>query len=638
MGLWGIRNKCFVMVNDINLSGYTGTEFNIIGNDSNAFTGVFDGNGHTISNFTYTSTGRDCIGVFGCVDGGGEITNLGIVDANIDAGSGSKVGGLVGENSWGIITSCYATGVVNGSWYVGGLVGAIDEGSITNCYAMGAVDGTDFVGGLVGFNNGSITSCYTTGAVTGDTHVGGLVGDNSFGNVINSFWDIETGGPDNGIGTGLPNAQMKTQSTFTDAGWDFWPDGIDNVWVMWGDGLDYPRHLWSEFAEHPYAGSGTQADPYRISTHQQLNIIGTKVADLDKYFILINDIDLESYPGTEFNIIGNSTNNFTGVFDGNGHTISNFSYTSTGRDYIGVFGYVGSDGEITDLGIVDANIDAASGNYVGTLVGENDGGDITSCYATGAVNGDVDVGGLVGRNGWGDITSCYATGDVEGIYYVGGLVGVNGGIITSCYATGAVTGTSRVGGLVGYDTAGSYTSCFWDKDVNPGLTGVGDITDPPDVMGRTTVQMQTESTFTDYGWDFVGETANGPNDIWKILEGRDYPRLWWQYEYEAKTIFVDCDAEGANNGASWTDAYNYFADALVDANSDIHVLEIRVANGTYYPDANTAEPNGSGDREATFGLINSVAIYGGYAGAGAPDPNACDIELYETILSGDLDG
>jgi len=63
-----------------------------------------------------------------------------------------------------------------------------------------------------------------------------------------------------------------------------------------------------------------------------------------------------------------------------------------------------------------------------------------------------------------------------------------------------------------------------------------------------------------------------------------------------------------------------------------------VAQGTYTPDTNSADPNGSRSRYATFQLINSVSIKGGYAGFGEPDPNARDIELYETILSGDLDG
>jgi hypothetical protein len=47
-------------------------------------------------------------------------------------------------------------------------------------------------------------------------------------------------------------------------------------------------------------------------------------------------------------------------------------------------------------------------------------------------------------------------------------------------------------------------------------------------MGLATAEMQTAGTFIEAGWDFVGETANGTEDIWWINEGQDYPRLWWE--------------------------------------------------------------------------------------------------------------
>jgi len=104
----------------------------------------------------------------------------------------------------------------------------------------------------------------------------------------------------------------------------------------------------------------------------------------------------------------------------------------------------------------------------------------------------------------------------------------------------------------------------------------------------------------------------------------------------AATIFVDGDAIGANNGSSWPDAYNCLQEGLAYAGSHPDVNEIRVAEGTYRPDEGGGQT--SGDREATFGLMNGVAIYGGYAGYGEPDPNARDPNTYVTILSGDLDG
>jgi len=107
----------------------------------------------------------------------------------------------------------------------------------------------------------------------------------------------------------------------------------------------------------------------------------------------------------------------------------------------------------------------------------------------------------------------------------------------------------------------------------------------------------------------------------------------------AKVIYVDVNAPGPTyDGSSWTNAYKYLQDALADAGSAAKPVEIKVAQGIYTPDSNSADPNGSGNRYATFQLINGVTIRGGYAGTGAPDPNARDIQLYETILSGDLAG
>jgi hypothetical protein len=99
-------------------------------------------------------------------------------------------------------------------------------------------------------------------------------------------------------------------------------------------------------------------------------------------------------------------------------------------------------------------------------------------------------------------------------------------------------------------------------------------------------------------------------------------------------LYVDANAVGNNDGSSWTDAYNYLQDALSQANVDGG--EIWVVQGIYKPDANSTYPGGTNEQEATFQLISGVAIYGGYAGYGEPDPNKRDIELYETILSGDI--
>ena len=105
----------------------------------------------------------------------------------------------------------------------------------------------------------------------------------------------------------------------------------------------------------------------------------------------------------------------------------------------------------------------------------------------------------------------------------------------------------------------------------------------------------------------------------------------------AATVYVDDDAIGTGNGSSWCDAFVHLQDALAAAEaSGGSVTEIRVAQGVYQPDLGIGQT--SGDRLATFRLIDGVALIGGYAGCGQPDPDARDVGLYESLLSGDLLG
>jgi len=310
-------------------------------------------------------------------------------------------------------------------------------------------------------------------------------------------------------------------------------------------------------AQRKYGGgSGEPNDPYLIYTAEQMNAVGAEPNDWDRHFILMADIDLSEYTGTEYNVIGTDMDNrFTGVFDGNGRTISNFSYTSTHTSYIGIFGCVGSQlakGEIRDLGLLEPNVDAGTGSCVGSLVGYLGDGTISGCYSDGGItSGDTKVGGLAGDNG-GTITNCYATGtvscsgdtwyggagglvgmnsafiincysraDVSGYYTIGGLLGLNSGHIITCYSTGSVSGDENIGGLVGLRWGGTATDSFWDTQIRGVATG-------DDGTSKTTAEMQSMSTYTDAGWDFVAESVNGTEDIWSICEGTNYPRLAWQ--------------------------------------------------------------------------------------------------------------
>ncbi len=136
--------------------------------------------------------------------------------------------------------------------------------------------------------------------------------------------------------------------------------------------------------------------------------------------------------------------------------------------------------------------------------------------------------------------------------------------------------------------------------------------------------------------DYIPEPNETDLDGWPRVNGGRIDMGVYEFLRVPQIIYVDADATGANDGSSWADAYNFLQDALADPAASVKPVEIRVAQGVYTPDSNTSEPNGSGDRKATFQLTKGVTLKGGYAGFGAPDPNERNIKLYDTILSGDL--
>jgi len=201
-------------------------------------------------------------------------------------------------------------------------------------------------------------------------------------------------------------------------------------------------------------GTGAPDDPYLIFTAEQMNEIGKNYrTDWDKHFELMADIDMSRYVGTDFKIIGSSSNNaFQGVFDGNGNKIRNLTYTSTRRDYAGLFGYIKGDKvEIRNLGLVNPHLDVGTGSYVGSLVGYAREGTITNCYATGiSISGSKRAGGLIGYTQDGNITNCDVKGgSVSADEEAGGLAGYNRAEIENCHASCRVSGKTSIGGLVG---------------------------------------------------------------------------------------------------------------------------------------------------------------------------------------------
>jgi hypothetical protein len=473
----------------------------------------------------------------------------------------------------GTSTDCYYIGGLVGANNL--------HGSITNCYATGEVSGTGTysgcIGGLVGYNVGSITNSYAVGPVKGTSYIGGLCGFNNSGTITNSFWDTETSGLNwSAGGTGKTTAEMKDINTFLSAGWDFAGEsgnGLNDYWQMLPN--DYPR-----FAVHTWtlAGEGSDDNPYIIANAEDLGKVWLRPSDC---YRLDCNLDLKGifwttaivaqfsgvFDGQNF-VISNLTINqpkgenisLFGVVDKPGQVknLGLLDVNLTGSDDVG--GLVGYNyGSITDCYVTGA---VKGNSYVGGIVGDNNDGSIAFCYAAGAVSGNSYVAGLIGYNNDGSITNCYTIAEVNGTSYIGGLVGTNfKGLISSCYAKDAVNGTNIIGGMAGYNTGsmtnsyaagavsgnsyvgglvgsnsgsitnsyavgpvkgtsytgglsgygyGTITDSFWDKETSSQTISAGG-------TGKTTAEMKDINTFLSAGWDFVGETSNGTDDIWRMI-------------------------------------------------------------------------------------------------------------------------
>ncbi len=343
---------------------------------------------------------------------------------------------------------------MSGGSSVGGLVGW-NGITVSECYSTGRVSGRESVGGLVGYNDyGTVSRCYSSGRVSGGSSVGGLVGYNWSGRVLGSYWDVETSGQSTSAGgEGKTTAEMKQRATYT--GWDF-----ANVWdIVEGQSYPYLRVL------------GETVYPVVVEKEirglEELAKIGRDWDyPMDGRYKLMVDIDASETIGWDGGK-GFKPLVLAGSFDGNGHVIRNLYINRVGEDYVGLFGYVGSGGEVRNLGL--ENVQVSGRDYVGGLVGEN-WGTVSGCYSTGSVLGGSSVGGLVGRNDSGTISQCYTTGNVSGSWdYIGGLVGYNDyyGTVSECYSTGRVSGDGPVGGLVGRNS-GTVSECYSTGSVSGG--------------------------------------------------------------------------------------------------------------------------------------------------------------------------
>ena len=608
-----------------------------IGSRSNPFSSVFEGNGHTIAHLYINRSIASNVGLFSASKNTAQIQNIRLSEVNVRGRSsvgslvafndgsiisidvtgtvsndnGNEMGGLVNWNN-GQITRCVANVIVMGDNTLGGLAGS-NSGVISESHANGNVMGVANVGGLVGDNIGSIANTYAIGQVSGNVNIGGLFGRGDGSNITASYWDTEASmrasrANDAAFAKTTTELQFPiapgTTSTAIYYGWseEVWDFGSTTTYPLLRfagiavDGLEvvidvdkdsdglieiYDLEGLNEM-RYQLDGSGhkTSADATKITQGcPESGCIGYELMkDLDfnadaSYHKTSNKATWTTASG--WSPIGSNSNRFSGVFEGNGHTIANL-YIDRNSNDIGLFAVTTDTAQIQNIKLLNAAIQGAID--VGSLVGSNFGLIINSDVTTATIVGNSQIGGLVGRNmdliinsyamsatveghsdigglvgaNRGDIISSFAYTNVIGFSNVGGLVGDNTSNITNTYAAGTISSTqtvshagglvgvngssgsiknsytisqvmpltdenSRVGGLVG-DDSGSITASYWDKTVNADLmTSDGN-------GAKTTAELKAPtapgatSADTYYGWRTTA---------WDFGDSTQYPTLYY---------------------------------------------------------------------------------------------------------------
>jgi len=473
-------DKHFRLMADIDLKDLPGGAFHLIGNKVRSFTGVFDGAGHTVSNFSYAVTGTEettyygfalSFGLFRFIDDPNAVVkDLGLLNVDVRPAATCPmcvygVGALAGSLKSGSIRNCYVQGgQVQGERYVGALAG-YNYGRISNCRATCPVGPASprslpdtpqnatrqSFGGLVGSNEnaGEISDSYATGTVTGGRCVGGLVGQ-LYGGAVSNSWSAGDVSGDASIGGLIGRGQAGK--------------------------------VFHCRAQARVSGRQSNAGGLMGSNAKACSIIDCFATCA---------VSAEQVAG--------------GLVGGHEGSISQCYATASVR------------------------VSLWTG---GGLVGTN-GGRISASWAGGSVTGGSIVGGLIGLNYREDrylfydpiVNDSYATGPVRGTMTIGGLIGDNkGGAVNRCYAVGQVIRLAEnciAGGLVGANDGVPMEDSFWDIETSGQAASDGG-------QGRTTDRMRKALTYVGSGWDFVGETFNGTADLWKMCGRPIYPRLFWE--------------------------------------------------------------------------------------------------------------
>ncbi len=466
----------------------------------------------------------------------------------IYSGYTGLAGGVVATIYNATVINCYNTGSVTAtSTYAGGVVAYADSSSsVINCYNSGAVSGSSYVGGVVGQNNsGTVTSCYYDSTI----YTGSGIGSGS-GNVIGCSTSLmQSSYFVRLLNNNAYTYNNETSPTTKACAWVAVSGGYPTL-----DADGTPSY--NAFTATEFGSGSESDPYLIVVGEQLRDLSTNINSDSEVYFKMMFDIDLggESnaftpigkstthfkgiFDGGGHKISGLHVNSTSSSYKGlfgyiENATIKNLgvsgSVTSSGNYTGGIVGYASGSNIESCYSTVTV---VSSEFWVGGIVGYiKTNSTVKNCYNTGSVSGtsanSAYVGGIAGyAYDYSSVSYCYNTGAISSVdSSVGGITGrIVYSDVNYCYSTGSAVGSKYVGGIVGYSGGGSVSNCKFDSSVYSGSV-LGDYdsstTTSNNSSSSTLTTTMTNGTFSSIlGSDYWKEDTD------KINSG--YPILIWQ--------------------------------------------------------------------------------------------------------------
>lgn len=527
-----------VLNDDMELNEGSYRQWTPIG-DRYSYEGIFDGNNHTISGLYYDdrSVQRGTLG-FICTAEYSEIKNLGIVDSYFYVNIGTRYTGGICGNSNGNIINCFSICQIEGdSGYssncgYGGICGILNGDYLINCYSLSSLvkNSGYYSGKICGMEWGRVDNCYydsetinTRGGRTIEEFENGTVayllakGSDYYPGEISWGQNLDNDEPKQKYPS-LGGAKVYEVNRYNTCDKSGTPKTVYSNY----DKEIYDEHIGYEENNGFCACGEYQAavlnenGVYEIGNAGQLYWFAKLVngtldgveQNLSANAVLTSDIIVNENvlsengklnEGTFRNWIPIGSNDYSGTFDGNDHTISGLYFNDRTDAYVGLFETTSKTAKIINVGIVDSYLNADS--YAGAICGRNEG-TIEFCYNTGSVNGKVHIGGICGSNRLdGNILNCYNRGAVTSDSDAGGICAVNSASFSSsitsriknCYNAGSVEG--EVTGGICHSSIGMgalIENCYFNNEIFSGEA----VSIKPNgtfinILGKTTAEFES---------------------------------------------------------------------------------------------------------------------------------------------------